>query len=39
VVIHNLNVISTLSGPPEKQTPLIIYPDAVLALSLSFERL
>jgi hypothetical protein len=39
VIVHDLDVLSASGRPTEAHTELIVYPDTMLARSISFERL
>jgi len=39
MIIHNLNVENIAFAPNETNTKLIVHPDAVLALSITFQSL
>jgi hypothetical protein len=37
VVIHDFHITDITIGPDKTDTPLIVYPDAVLALAFTFQ--
>ena len=39
VVVNNLDVIDAITLPAETDSPLIVYPNAVLAGTVAFQRL
>ncbi len=39
MVIHNFDIMSISITPDEADSPLVIDPDAMLSLSISFQRL
>jgi len=39
MVVRDSNVISTVDVPDETNPPLVVYPNAVLPISVSFESL
>jgi hypothetical protein len=38
VVIHYFHVFGSRIGPPEADSPLVVYADAVLSCAVAFER-